>query len=355
MSSDVGTAPSRATMQQIVACAFNAPSGDNLQPWLVDWHDGALSVAIDRNRDLSLYNFRYRASLIALGAMLENLTIAARHFGFDAMASLGADGNDLLNARVVFKQAAPADDPLYPAIDQRCTNRRPYQKVPLRHGVLEALALAVPSDGVSELTFIHDTPRKRALARAASLNDGLLLEWKQLHDGLFDAVRWTGDEAERTRDGLFVKALELGPTALAFRMMRSWPTAKVLRLLGAKAFAPLHSYATFMRSAVFGFLQMTTVTREAYVEGGRRLERLWLTATLLGVSLQPMAGTMCLLPYLDQQPGLLSAAQRATLVKARGVYDDLLHLRTDWAPILLFRLGYDEGPSARSLRRRVAL
>jgi len=70
MSSDADTPPSPATMQQIVACAFSAPSGDNLQPWLVTWRDGVLSLAVDRNRDCSLYNFNYRASLIALGAML---------------------------------------------------------------------------------------------------------------------------------------------------------------------------------------------------------------------------------------------------------------------------------------------
>ena len=355
MSSDLGTAPSRAAMQQIVACAFKAPSGDNLQPWLVNWHRGALSVAIDRDRDRSLYNFRHRASLIALGAMLENLMIAGRHFGFDATPSLAADGDDLLKARVVFKQTAPADDPLYEAIDERCTNRRPYQRVPLRDGALEALALAVPNDGASELTFIHDTPRKRALARAASLNDGLLLEWKRLHDGLFETIRWTAEEAERTRDGLFIRTLELGPTEIGFRMMRSWRIATVLRRLGAKAFAPLHSYATFMRSAVFGFLQMTTATREAYVEGGRRLERLWLTATSLGASLQPMAGTMCLLPYLDEPGQSLSAGQRSTLAQAKRVYEEVLDMRPGAAPILLFRLGYSAPPLARSLRRQIEI
>jgi hypothetical protein len=355
MSLDDASTPNRATIQKVVAKAFSAPSGDNLQPWLVDWHDGVLSVAIDRNRDRSLYNFRYRASLIALGAMLENLTIAARHFGFDAVASLGTDGDDLLNARVVFKPTAPADDSLYAAIDARCTNRQAFRRVPLRPGVLEALALAVPSDGASELTFINDTPRKRALARAASLNDGLLLEWKRLHDGLYETVRWTAEEAERTRDGLFIKTLELGPTEIGFRMMRSWRAATILCRLGAKAFAPLHSYATFMKSAVFGFLQMTTATREAFVEGGRWLERLWLTATSLGVSLQPMAGTMCLLPYLEHHPGQLSASQRATLTEARRIYNDLLHLRSDRAPILLFRLGYGKAPSARSLRHHIAI
>jgi len=255
----------------------------------------------------------------------------------------------------VFKLIEPTDDPLYDAIDDRCTNRRPYRRVPLRQDLLETLALAVPRDGTSELTFIDDNQRKSALARVASLNDGLLLDWKQLHDGLFGAVRWTAQEAERTRDGLFVKALELGPTAVAFRMMRSWRTANILKLLGAKAVAPLHSYATFMRSAAFGFLQMTSATREAYVEGGRRLERLWLTATSLGLSLQPMAGTMCLLPYLDQPGVSLSSGQRSTLSRAKRVYEELLHIRPDSAAILLFRLGHGKAPSARSLRRRVSI
>jgi hypothetical protein len=355
MTPEAASGPSAATVQQIVACAFKAPSGDNLQPWLVASRNGALVVAVDRSRDRSLYNFHYRASLIALGAMLENLAIAARHYGLDPAVTLDRDGDDLLSARVVFTETAPADDPLHQAINQRCTNRRPYRRTPLRDGVLEALARSIPDDRASELTFIQDAPRKRALARAASVNDGLLLDWKQLHDGLFDAVRWTAEEAERTRDGLFVKTLELGLTETGFRMMRSWRMATMFRLLGAKAFAPLHSYTTFMRSPVFGFLQMTGASREAYVEGGRRLERLWLTATSLGVSLQPMAGTMCLLPYVDQEPDRLSAVQRATLTRARRVYEDLLQLTAGRAPILLFRLGYGKTPSAQALRRQVSL
>src|SRR5215831_13766175 len=113
MSPDIAAAPGRATIQQIVASGFSAPSGDNLQPWIVDWRDGVLSISVDRHRERSLYNFRYRASLIALGAMLENVVIATRQHGLDCDLALNADGDDLLSATVKFRRAAVTPDPLY--------------------------------------------------------------------------------------------------------------------------------------------------------------------------------------------------------------------------------------------------
>jgi nitroreductase len=345
-------APDSKAMQEILARAYAAPSGDNLQPWVLEWQDETLFVSIDRIRDRSLYNFRYRASLIALGTMLENMAIAARRHGLDCDVALNADGEDLLSATVRFRRATvTTPDALYAYIDERCTNRRAYTRTPLKDGVLDALLRSIPNDGMSALTFVQDTARKRVLARATSLNDRFLLEWKPLHDGLFEAVRWTAQEAERTRDGLFVKTLELAEAALAFKIMRTWGGARVLSLLGGKLVAPVHSYQTFMRSAAFGFLQMTGDSREAFVEGGRRLQRVWLTATSLGVSFQPMAGTLYLLQHLDEPSSLPSEDVRRRLIEARRVFEETLPMREGSAPILLFRLGYGPRPSARSLRR----
>jgi len=348
-------APDPKAIQEILTRAYSAPSGDNLQPWLVERRGDALFVSIDRNRDRSLYNLQYRASLIALGAMLENMTIAARQHGLGCEVALKGDQEDLLSATVRFWRATATPDPLYEYIDERCTNRRPYKRTPLKDGVLDALLQSIPNDGVSELTFVQDAARKRSLARVASMNDRFLLEWKELHDGLFETVRWTTAEAERTRDGLFVKTLELGETTLAFRIMRTWKGARILTLLGGKLVASVHSYRIFMQSPVFGFLQMAGDSRESFVEGGRRLQRVWLTATSLGVSFQPMAGTLYLLQYLGDQSVLPSEAVRQRLVEARRVFKQTLPMRDGSTPILLFRLGYGPEPSARSLRRHPSL
>src|SRR5579863_5637278 len=101
-----------AAIGRILECGAMAPSGDNLQPWTVVAGTEAIGLSVDRSRDRSLYNFQGRASLIALGAMIENLTLAGRQFGVDLHTTLAADQPDLVSARLALTPTAPRPDPL---------------------------------------------------------------------------------------------------------------------------------------------------------------------------------------------------------------------------------------------------
>jgi len=346
-----------AELRAILDAGALAPSGDNLQPWLVERNgDNGLEIVVDRSRDHSLYNYGFRASLIALGALVENMSIAARHAGYEAAVTIvpPAEGG-LPSCRLAFARAAGAADPLVAAIPARCTNRRPYQSTPLKEGAVEALTREGRRNPQARFRLIANRDEMKTVARAASLNDRLLFEMRRLHDDLYSTVRWTEAEAEATRDGLFVKTLELGPMGPGFRAMRSWPVTSLLNLVGSSRFAPRHSYQAFLRSSAFGFLQMQGTSPEAYVEGGRVLERLWLTATAEGLSLQPMAGTLYLLQYLGTEAGKRwKGAHQNLLQEGRRALDPILGLDSGKAAILLFRVGYGPAPSARSLRRPLA-
>ena len=337
--------------QQIVEAGTLAPSGDNMQPWVATWRGETLHLSIDPARDQSLYNFKYRASLIALGAMIENIVIAARQFGLDTEIAFSPDGEWLLAAALRFHHRGGPQDALFGSIARRCTNRKPYYARPVSREVLEQLRGSLPDDGLSTLQLIETEEDRRIVAKAASVNDRLLFEIRQLHDGLFDCVRWTAKEAQETGDGLYAKTLELGATGPGFRAMRSWPMVRIANLMGASRTAPFHSYRTFLRSPVFGFLRMQGVSRELFVEGGRRMQRVWLTITSLGLSFQPMVGVLYLLPYLRSNAVALDPPQRALLVKAETSLKRVISIDEGTAPILLFRFGYSEPPSATSLRR----
>jgi hypothetical protein len=196
---------------------------------------------------------------------------------------------------------------------------------------------------------------RRLLARAASLNDRLLFELRPLHDRFFESIRWTTAEAMATRDGLYVKTLELGPMSTVFKWFQSWKVVNLLNHVGASIVAPDHSFRTFMRSPAFGFLQMRDTSLESYVRGGQLIQRIWLTATSLGLSFQPMAGMLYLLAYLDrsQQPSAMTDAHRAILTRADRLFRQVLPLDDSRAPIMLFRVGYGPAPSATSLRRSI--
>jgi nitroreductase len=340
-------------VRRIADCGTLAPSGDNLQPWIVSRTGDGLRIEVDPDRDRSLYNYQCRASLIAVGAMVENMAIAARQSGLSTGVGLSEPAAAALPiVTLTFEENGAQPDPLYDAIGRRCTNRKPYRTEPLPPPVLAALSSSAPADAGAILQFVEDRAKMRTVARAASVNDRLLFELRRLHDDLYGAVRWSEAEAEATRDGLYVKTLELGPMGPGFRLMRSWTAVRLLNLLGSSRFAPMHSYRTFLQSAAFGYLAMAESSARAYIEGGRRLQRIWLTATALGLSFQPMAGLLYLLAYRDA-PGQIAPRHLTLLRRAEEMLTDVLPLGSGRAPIMLFRIGHAPSPSATSLRRSV--
>jgi hypothetical protein len=285
--------------------------------------------------------------------MAENMVIAGREFGLRADAAISSPAGELPSVTLSFSEPCEKGDPLYKAIALRCTNRKPYDRRPLEAGVLASLAGAVAADSRSDLRFIQDPAQMKTVARAAALNDRLLFEWRELHDTFFESVRWTGAEAEATKDGLFVKTLELGPMGPGFKMMRSWRMASLANYLGSSRTAPFHSYQTFLRSGGFGFLRMAGDSEADLVEGGRRLQRIWLTATCLGLGFQPMAGMLYLLNYLRAEQSRATRSQAALLLRADGLFRQALALDEGFLPIMLFRIGRAPQPTATALRRGV--
>src|SRR6187401_330285 len=153
--------------RQIIESGTAAPSGDNLQPWLVTRRGDTLQVRIDRARDVSIYNFRYRPSHIALGAMVENMAIAAREHGLRAHVTLSEDDASTLTAHVTFTQDGDGPDPLFSSIARRCTNRKPYERRAISAEHLRALRAVAPADEAT-LQFVDNLSELRTLARAAS-------------------------------------------------------------------------------------------------------------------------------------------------------------------------------------------
>jgi hypothetical protein len=345
----------REAIRRMLESGARAPSGDNLQPWTAVIDEDSIHLSVDQSRDRSLYNFEGRASLIALGAMIENVTLAGRDCGVAVATTLSPDGPKFVSARLALSPAEPSADPLFAAVLRRCTNRKPYRTAPLDAPVAEGLRASIAGDSGADLRLIEDRDEMHVVARAASLNDRLLFELRPLHDRFFESVRWTAREAEATRDGLYVKTLELGPMAGPFKASRSWGTVRLTNLLGGSRLAPRHSYQTFMRSAAFVFLQVSGVSPEALVGAGRLMERVWLTATFLGLSVQPMAGMICLLPYLREGLGQLPARNQEVVAQAENLFRQVLPLSPDRAPVMLWRVGHGKPPTATALRRAIAI
>lgn len=342
-------APTIGTVRDILAIAVHAPSGDNAQPWRFFLRGHTLSLYNLPDRDASLYNFRQRGSFLAHGAVIENISIAAPAFGYQAEASLFPEGAHTSRVAAVSLTPIPArEDLLFSCIRLRATNRKPYKTIPLEAGHRVELRSAASGMSGVALHLIDAPERVRSLARVISVNDRLILENRAIHDGIFGSIRWTKDE-ERTKPGLLIDTLELAPPQRAmFRLFRHWGVVNVLNRIGLGRFLATQTAKLYASSSAIGILVIDDDADERFVQAGRVLQRVWLTATKMGVRLQPITA----LAYLGQRVfsgnrETLPAQHAEWIENAYRTICQIADIRRGTIA-MMFRVGYGDEPSARS-------
>lgn len=336
---------------RLARAARAAPSGDNCQPWRLHWDGERLRVRFLAERAASFYDVEHAASWVSLGAVLTNLETAAGPLGLAVRAELfPRDEFPPTVASLTLEPAPRRDDPLAAAIEARTTNRRPYARRPLPEPLRSALEAAATSPGVT-LSWATG-PALARVARLAAANDRFLFEHRALHAGLVRWLRWTPEEAAAVGDGLPVAALELARWERpAFRLLASWRVARAARGLGLTALLPTRTAAIYRRSAAIGLLTVAGRDRLAFVQGGRALERVWLTATRHGVAFQPITGVTFLLLRLTLGVSTgFGPAERARLERLGRALCEVFPVLADQAPAMLFRVGFAAPPSARAPR-----
>jgi sulfur-carrier protein adenylyltransferase/sulfurtransferase len=333
-----------------------APSGDNLQPWSFAADGDSLLLKHDPARDLSLFNVRHLASFIALGAAIENITIAASGEGYRANVTCfpyGAD--DEIVARLSFDPAGQTD-PLAKFLSARCTNRRPFEKKALAPEILASLD-ATKHFPTTTLSWVQDRTKLKALGKIVARADRLIFENQRIHDHLFSTLRWSQAEVEQTRDGLPIESLELGKIgSIAFRGLKRWSVVSFLNHLGFSRAAAANSILLMQRCSAAGMITAPDLSPSSFMEAGRAFQRLWLQATKENLALQPMTAIIFfqLRSRLADYDGL-SEEQISIVDALRQELREFFALSEDRVPAMLFRIGYAVAPSARTIRRETKL
>jgi nitroreductase len=336
----------RHTLERLVEAATRAPSADNGQPWRFHYHRGRLDVHHDVSRALR-FDTHCRASLLAVGAALENLTLAARALGWEpGSEDFPDDRQPDLVARLEFEPTVPLEDALHPFIVSRTTNRRPYALTPPGGAAERELAEAVARFESVELRITTRRGVIRESARLVMEADALRYRQRAFHEELFRAIRFPSAGATPA-DGLPLEVLEAGRLGGAvLRLARPWRRARLLHRVGLARLMALHSYLAVLRSGAVALLVTREAGRTGWVRAGRALERLWLQATALGLAVQPLSpGTLLLLDIPERRLASRLAGLRTRLEALFGV--------AGATPVALLRLGRARPPSARAPRRGV--
>jgi hypothetical protein len=372
MQASENPAPARAAAapavwEALVQAATLAPSPDNNQPWYFELRPSG---------DLFLYHDAARAlpsdvdgmfSFIALGAALENLSIAARQHGWEGRVSYfpappGASGqSDLVSpaapspvAGVCLDRGASAD-PLYPFLARRATCRKPYARRPVPGNVLRALEQELAAFRGTALHWLPDRAAIRALAGLVAAADRVRFEYRPFHEELYRQLRLSPEEAQATGDGLDARCLEIPPFGSAMlKWLRPWSRMHALNRLGMSRLLTVQSGLLTWCTGTVGLLTTAVASPEGYLESGRALQRIWLAATQHGLAFHPLGSLPIFLSRLARHGGAgLCSAHRDSLAQMERKFFRFFPQARQQSLALLFRLGVAPPPQVRSLRRPV--
>ena len=337
-------------IERILTAANSAPSGENCQPWRFVVSGDTVDVYLRPERDKSAYNWGQRGSLMACGAALENLVLAAGQEGYHANVEFKLTENPIHVASVELSKGSQGDI-LAGAIMERVTNRRPYSREPLSLPQRDAILRAASAVVGPSVRLVGDREHVEILGRVGAMNEEVMLTNRAVHDFFFDHINWTKEDDDRETVGFFIDTLDLAPPArVVFRLLRNWKTAKILTTLGIHKLIGKENGRSNASASAIAIIGSEGTGPLDYVLAGRMLERIWLSATAQGLSLQPLTGILFFnLLVASGESSPFSIAQERVI---RSGAEKIEHiLKNGHRPLAMVRIGKAEGPpTARSSR-----
>ena len=342
-------------IRYLVTMGTWACSADNCQPWDFIWDGNILSLLKDPKRSGFFYDVNHESTYITFGAVIENIRIAATHYGLKTDIKLfPSKENQNIIAEIKFLQTDIDKDPLHPFIMDRCVNRKPYLKKKIEPDIVQKLKDVVSETTGAGMIWIDGKDDKRIMRNITYNADRILFEDKRLHEGLFRWIRIKKEDASK-KDGMNLNVLELSWfQKQAFPILANWRALSWLNKIGMSRAPGINSIILLKQSPAHCLLTMNDRSPSAYINGGRMLERFWIKANGLGLSLQPMAGFIFLLNHLNHDGALqFSENHRASIQNINKKIEKILREQKNRVPTMFFRIGYAARPMARTPRRPV--
>lgn len=348
-----------AAIYRILDLARWAPSGDNEQPWRFEVVDAEHFVIHTRDtRDWCIYDLDGSSSQIAVGALLENIAIAASGEGLCAefRQREGAGEAALLIDVNLRNQSGVAPNRLLPYIRSRVTQRRPFSTRSLTD--IQKRALESAAGEGYRVIWLEGARALREMARLLFHSAHIRLTAPEAYEVHRKNIEWRARFSEDR-----IPEYAVGVDVLTGRIMqwvlRSWGRVKFLNRFLAGTWLPrlqmdllpgLRCAAHFVIVA-----DRALQSPDDYVTGGRAMQRFWLEATRQGLQFQPEMTPLIFSRYVAQGVPFtrLATAQKT----ARKIADQLASILKNGEVdkrVYMGRIGFGEAPTSRSIRPQLS-
>ncbi|MFI5148137.1 MAG: Rv1355c family protein [Bacteroidia bacterium] len=351
---------SEAQVVELITAAVAAPSAGNNQPWKWIYTEKKLCLFHDRIRSS---DFQHIFSFLGLGATTENLILKAHELDLE-VSCLNKTGDDskLIAVFRFYKTATlPKDihlephpcDSLSKGIFLRGTNRKYGIRRTIDSDRLSQLLTATKSIPGADLKFLDSNADLKEAEDIVGCVDRIRLMNEEDHQEFVHEMRWTKEDAERTQDGIDLATVELTPSELAgFRMA---VTPDVIRHLnawkGGTAFEKMGRQAVQTASAL-ALVTMPAYSSVNFFNGGRALQRAWIQANLLGISVHPVSAcTYFFSRLVHGQAKRFSPHMEQELTQLHARFNRLFALEGNTEHVFLIKLHIANEMETKALRR----
>lgn len=335
-----------------------APSGDNTQPWRFDKRSSTQArVTITDTRTHCVYDLDGHATELAAGALIETARIGATDPACRARCAWTLESSSLDNIFHLHLEtqldADVAPSSLLSAIHSRAVYRFPLStRTPSREAIA-ALEAAAGSDFT--LVVFADLRDRLRVAWLNFISAKIRLTIREAWEVHRAVIEWN---AQYSCDKIPDQALGADPVLRRVMKwgMQDWRRIETMNRYFAGTLAPrieLDLLPGIACGAHIGLAaRAAPATRAEFIEAGRAIQRVWLTAEQQSLRLQPEMTPLIFSRYAREGRKFTSSIRAKAA--AKGVADrfgQLFGCATAPRVVFVARLGYGDVAKARSTRR----
>jgi molybdopterin/thiamine biosynthesis adenylyltransferase len=355
LSSTISDEIPEEIINYLLKAGQQAPSGENIQPWKLKNKKNVIYIQLNTEADHSLFNLNQTASTIACGAAAENINIATSKYNLNAAVKIkpSLDKEGLL-AEINLKPTQTNEDPLARFIWERHTNRTKYNQKPIPEKDLDSIRRACSQINGASLDLFTDKNDLDLISKMVFKADIFRMETRSLHEMLMSHIHFSDEAALATRDGFHLKNLEAGFDGEIFlKLIRPWVMANAMNKIGMAKVAAGVSKKGVKQASAMGLIRIKGNDSRSFFEGGRAMQRLWLEATRLGISYQPITILTFLRRYWTLDKTEIFTPEHKKLFESVWTdYEQVFNCNDQESHIMLFRLGYGSKVKVGTLRKK---
>jgi nitroreductase len=252
--------------------AILAPSSHNTQPWKFEITDSEIRFATDQARWLKVADADQRELYISIGCALENLLVAAEHYGYGHQVAYLPDSDDTDTAAIVTltddgRAAEYRPSSLFEAISVRHTNHGEFDERAIPEAAKQSLLDLCTEDGLF-FDLTDDAETKHRV-------DDLITR--------ADAIQFS-DPAWREELGYWIGRGVFGTSWLMSKVGRLAVTYVNMNKQTARKDSEL-----LMSAPTLGVISTHRNDRVSQIQTGQVFERVALLAASMGISVHPMS------------------------------------------------------------------